>query len=84
MTHPPKAEVSKRVSDNSSSDEPNAKFTDFVRRLVSVPHSEIEAKLEAEKESKVTDKTSTFRVPVVSSKARKNAFAPPTLPVSSA
>jgi hypothetical protein len=39
------------VSGNSSSDEPNAKFTDFMRRLIAVPHSEIKAKLEAEKEA---------------------------------
>ncbi len=28
------------------------KFTDFMRRLVAVPHSEIKAKLDAEKQSK--------------------------------
>jgi hypothetical protein len=28
------------------------KFTDFMRRLVAVPHSEIKAKLEAEKRAK--------------------------------
>jgi hypothetical protein len=29
-----------------------AQFTDFMRRLVAVPHSEVKAKLEAEKKSK--------------------------------
>jgi hypothetical protein len=28
------------------------KFTDFMRRLVAVPHSEIKAKLDAEKQAK--------------------------------
>ena len=34
-------------------------FTDFMRRLVAVPHSEIKARLEAEKEAKRTSKTSS-------------------------
>jgi hypothetical protein len=29
-----------------------ARFTDFMRRLVAVPHSEIKAKLDAEKKAK--------------------------------
>ena len=33
------------------------KFTNFMRRLVAVPHSEIKAKLDAEKESKKRKKT---------------------------
>jgi hypothetical protein len=45
-------------------------FTDFVRRLVSVPHSEIKAKLDAEREAKRVFKTSVSRVPAVPSKAR--------------
>ena len=37
-----------------------ARFTDFMRRLVAVPHSEIKAKLEAEKRVKaVKPKTSS-------------------------
>ncbi len=43
----------------NSKDEPSAEskifdpiFTDFVRRIVSVPHAEIKAKLEAEKAAK--------------------------------
>jgi len=44
------------------------KFTDFVRRIVSVPHSEIKAKLDAEKEAKRASKASVSRVPVSSSK----------------
>jgi hypothetical protein len=31
-------------------------FTDFMRRLMKVPHSEIKAKLDAEKEAKRTPK----------------------------
>jgi hypothetical protein len=37
------------------------KFTSFMRRLVAVPHSEIKARLEAEKEAKRTPKTSVSR-----------------------
>lgn len=61
----------------NSSGEPNAKceifdpkFTNFVRRIVSVPHSEIKAKLDAEREAKRTSKASVSRVPVVPSKVR--------------
>lgn len=37
-------------------------FADFMRRLVAVPHSEIKAKLDAEKKAKKrTPKTSAFR-----------------------
>jgi hypothetical protein len=53
---------------NSSSNEPNAKFTDFMRRIVAVPHSEIKEKLDAEKEAKRTLKNSVFRVSAVQSK----------------
>jgi hypothetical protein len=42
-------------------------FTDFVRRIVSVPHSEIKAKLDAEREAKQMSKASSSRVPVSSS-----------------
>jgi hypothetical protein len=65
------------VSGNSSSEEPSAileifdpKFTNFVRRVVSVPHAEIKAKLDAEKEAKRTSKASVSRVPAFSSKVR--------------
>jgi hypothetical protein len=58
-----------RVSGNSSSNDPNAKFTDFMRRLVQVPHSEIKAKLDAERKAKQKPKRAS-RVPASSSKAR--------------
>jgi hypothetical protein len=54
------------MSGNSSA-KPNANFTDFVRRITSVPHSEIKAKLDAEKAAKQVSKTSS-RVSGVSSK----------------
>ena len=64
------------MSGDSSDAKPNAvseifdpTFTDFVRRIVSVPHSEIKAKLDAEKAAKRASKTSVSRVPVVPSKA---------------
>jgi hypothetical protein len=44
------------------------KFTDFMRRLVAVPHSEIKARLETEKEAKRTSKESASRDSDVSSK----------------
>ena len=56
------------MSGNSSSSEPNAKFVDFMRRLIAVPHSEIKAKLEAEKKAKQASKVSRVRVSVSSSK----------------
>jgi hypothetical protein len=37
----------------------SAVFINFARRLVQVPHSEIKAKLDAEKEAKRTPKTSS-------------------------
>jgi len=37
------------------------KFTNFMRRLVAVPHSEIKARIEAEKRAKQTSKTSASR-----------------------
>jgi hypothetical protein len=36
-------------------------FTDFMRRLMRVPHSEIKAKLDAEKKAKRTSKRSASR-----------------------
>ena len=44
------------------------KFTDFMRRLMAVPHSEIKARLDAEKETKRTSKTSVSRASGASSK----------------
>jgi hypothetical protein len=59
------------MSGNSSGAKPNAEseifdptFTDFMRRLVQVPHSEIKAALEAEKEFKRTSKVFSSRVSV--------------------
>jgi hypothetical protein len=43
----------------------SATFVNFMRRLVAVPHSEVKAKLDAEKEAKRTSKPSS-RVPAVS------------------
>jgi len=37
------------------------KFTDFMKRLVAVPHSEIKAKLDAEKRAKGRKRTSAKR-----------------------
>jgi hypothetical protein len=54
------------MSGNSGA-KPNASFTDFVRRITSVPHSEIKAKLDAEKEAKQISKSAS-PVSVVSSK----------------
>jgi hypothetical protein len=45
-------------------------FTDFVRRILSVPHSEIKAKLDAEREAKRTSKAPASRVSGVPSNAR--------------
>ena len=51
------------MSGNSSA-KPNANFTDFVRRITSVPHSEIKAKLDAEKAAKRTPKAAACRASV--------------------
>jgi hypothetical protein len=48
----------------------SATFVNFTRRLMSVPHAEIKAKLDAEKAAKRTPKRSASRVPASSSKAR--------------
>jgi hypothetical protein len=42
-------------------------FTEFTRKILSVPHSEIKAKLDAEREAKRTPKTSS-RVSAVPTK----------------
>jgi hypothetical protein len=49
-----KAEPKARTPDQSSRNETGdyAQFTDFMRRLVAVPHSQIKAKLEEEKAAK--------------------------------
>ena len=52
----------------NSKGEPNAKFTDFMRRLVAVPHSEIKAKLDAEKKAKRASKRPSSRASASSSK----------------
>jgi hypothetical protein len=64
------------MSGDSSGAKPNAKseifdptFTNFVRRIVSVPHSEIKAKLDAEREAKRASMVSASRVSASSSKA---------------
>lgn len=45
-------------------------FQTFMRRLMQVPHSEIKAKLDAEKKAKRTSKVAVSRVPPESSKER--------------
>ena len=54
----PKARVPKSAATDVQGD--FAQFTDFMRRLVAVPHSEVKAKLEAEKKAKLAS-----RVPAV-------------------
>jgi hypothetical protein len=44
------------------------RFKDFARRVVRVPHSQIKAQLDAEKEAKRTAKFSSSRVSGASSK----------------
>lgn len=44
------------------------RFKDFARRVVRVPHSQIKAQLDAEKEAKRIAKTSVSRVSGASSK----------------
>lgn len=44
------------------------RFTDFARRVVSVPYSTIKARLDAEKEAKRAAKASSSRVSGASSK----------------
>jgi hypothetical protein len=45
-------------------------FTSFMRKLVSVPHSEIKAQLDAEKEAKRKAKPSVSRASAAPSKKR--------------
>ena len=45
----------------------SATFVNFMRKLVSVPHAEIKAKLDAEREAKRTSKSAS-RVPAVPTK----------------
>jgi sRNA-binding protein len=44
-------------------------FIEFARRVISVPHSEIKAKLDAEREDKRTSKASASPAPAAPSKA---------------
>jgi hypothetical protein len=60
MKAEPKASVPNQTAKNETGD--FAQFTDFMRRLVSVPHSTIKARLEAEKKAK---KQRVSRVPAV-------------------
>ena len=58
------------------------RFTQFTRQILSLPHAEIKAKLDAEKEAKRTIESAS-RVPDVPSKRSQIADSP-TLPVGSA
>jgi hypothetical protein len=67
------------MSGNSSNAKPNAipkifesnpTFVDFTRRILSVPHSDIKAKMDAEKAAKQEPKRSASRDSVVPSKVR--------------
>jgi hypothetical protein len=62
-----KAEPKARIPVSSAKDVQGdfAQFTDFMRRLVSVPHSKIKAELDKEKREKKA-KTSSSRVPASS------------------
>jgi hypothetical protein len=53
-------------SPSAKNDKDEDRFTEFARRLMRVPHSEIKAKLDAEKAAKRTSKTSASRGPGVS------------------
>ncbi len=64
-----KSEPNANPSDSPAKDVQGdfAQFTDFMRRLVSVPRSEIQSRLEAEKEAKRSKKSSASPAPVSSS-----------------
>ena len=51
-------------------------FTDFMRKLVQVPHSEIKAKIEADKEAKRASKVAS-RDSGASSSVLSSSFNPP-------
>jgi hypothetical protein len=55
----------KNVTGNS------ANFTNFMRKLVSVPHAEIKAKLDAEKKAKRTKPSSSHASAASSKKANR-------------
>ena len=60
------AESAKETSNRSGPSGKNeqgdfGKFTDFMRKLVAVPHSEIKAKLDAEKQESKQRKKRVFR-----------------------
>ena len=52
MPNQPSASAKNETGDNSN-------FSDFVTRLLAVPHSEIKAKLDAEREAKRTSKAAS-------------------------
>jgi hypothetical protein len=51
------------------------RFTKFARRLFAVPHSHIQAQLDAEREARRTSKASASRVPGASSTPRRASKA---------
>jgi len=61
MKAEPKARVPKSGATDATGD--FAQFTNFMRKLVAVPHSQIKARLEEEKKTK--KRTSASRVPAV-------------------
>jgi hypothetical protein len=62
MKTEPKAKALKSLGGDAQGD--FAQFTDFMRKLVAVPHSKIKAELKAEKEANRTKRAS--RVPASS------------------
>lgn len=58
------------IPTTSGKNEPGDPFTNFMRRLIAVPHSEIKAKLDAERAAKQKIKASVSRVPGAPSKKR--------------
>jgi hypothetical protein len=51
------------------------RFAEFARRLFAVPHSHIQAQLDAEREAKRTSKASASHVPGVASTPRRASKA---------
>jgi hypothetical protein len=56
MKTEPKARVPKSAGTDTMGD--FAQFTNFMRRLVAVPHSEVKARLEAEKQARKAKRVS--------------------------
>jgi len=77
MSNPPIASAKNETDDNDA-------FTNFARRILSVPHSEIKAKLDGEKAAKRTPKRSASSDSFSPSNVRWKVFVSPTLPVNSA